>query len=46
MKKWYRFKMDALDAVDTLFMKLLDAVCASRKKAYRRWSELGGASEG
>lgn len=43
MKRIYGFKIDILDAIDAFCWRIIDRVTESRKKAHKRWTELGGA---
>lgn len=45
MIKVYRFKIDALDALDGLLMRLLDGIAAARNKARKKWIDAGGLDE-
>lgn len=42
-KRWHRAVMGVMDALDAGCMNVIDWAGRHRKKAFKRWNELGGA---
>lgn len=41
-KRWHRAVMAVMDALDAGCMNVIDWAGRHRKKAFKRWNELGG----